>query len=155
MTESSVENKVCRACGADVREGALFCYNCGKSVQPAVESKDEKSGENVSEIWFREKIAPENGNGQKPEIEEIKIEEAFVAQQETASVKTERKTARQKQNELKTAASMRRKPKVLPKKKVEIVWEENDNYANGWFVLAAIILTILAGVVVYLALYLK
>src|SRR5687768_4302050 len=32
MRRTAVTNQVCRFCGADVRSGSAFCYNCGKSV---------------------------------------------------------------------------------------------------------------------------
>lgn len=35
MTETTTKNAVCKHCGADVREGSIFCYNCGKSVTDA------------------------------------------------------------------------------------------------------------------------
>ena len=35
MVETAVEIQRCGACGADVRDGSLFCYNCGASVPPA------------------------------------------------------------------------------------------------------------------------
>jgi predicted amidophosphoribosyltransferase len=34
MANTAVEILNCEACGADVREGSLFCYNCGSSVTP-------------------------------------------------------------------------------------------------------------------------
>lgn len=44
MVETAVEIQRCGACGADVRDGSLFCYNCGASVarapvEEAVEAK--------------------------------------------------------------------------------------------------------------------
>ena len=35
MVETAVEIQRCGTCGADVRNGSLFCYNCGASVEPA------------------------------------------------------------------------------------------------------------------------
>lgn len=32
MPKVAVEEAVCDICGVDVREGSLFCYNCGGSV---------------------------------------------------------------------------------------------------------------------------
>lgn len=32
MAETAVEIAVCEACGADVRDESIFCYNCGKRV---------------------------------------------------------------------------------------------------------------------------
>lgn len=40
MPEAVVETPICDICGAEVREGSQFCYNCGGSV-----SKPEDIGE--------------------------------------------------------------------------------------------------------------
>ena len=39
MIETATEKVVCEKCGADVREGTSFCYNCGSqvAVDPLVE----------------------------------------------------------------------------------------------------------------------
>ena len=49
MAKTTVENLVCQACGADVRENSLFCYHCGGSVAPelVVALKDRKNVGNV------------------------------------------------------------------------------------------------------------
>jgi hypothetical protein len=41
MSETVIETAVCGECGADVREGSLFCYSCGKPirVEPVVEAE--------------------------------------------------------------------------------------------------------------------
>ena len=33
MVEAVLEQVVCEGCGVDVREGTLFCYNCGASIK--------------------------------------------------------------------------------------------------------------------------
>lgn len=35
MPETAVETAVCDICGAEVREGSVFCYNCGGSLAKA------------------------------------------------------------------------------------------------------------------------
>ena len=32
MAETAVKSEICDICGAEVRSGSLFCYNCGGSV---------------------------------------------------------------------------------------------------------------------------
>ncbi|MBA2620735.1 MAG: zinc ribbon domain-containing protein [Acidobacteria bacterium] len=39
MTQASIENKVCSACGAEARTNALFCHKCGGSLNV----KDDKA----------------------------------------------------------------------------------------------------------------
>ena len=37
MPKTAVKTAVCDICGAEVREGSMFCYNCGGSVTKAGE----------------------------------------------------------------------------------------------------------------------
>ena len=35
MATPTVQTESCRHCGADIREGSVFCYGCGKELVPA------------------------------------------------------------------------------------------------------------------------
>lgn len=133
MAETSVKNKICRHCGADVRANSEFCYNCGGRLA-------EESPKTVPET-----VESVNNDAVKPTAK-LKIEEA--GESPLAKTTTE-------EPKLKSAASMRRKPKVYQPKRVEVIWEEHENAPNGWFITAAIILTLFAVGVFYLAAYLK
>ncbi|CAN5756325.1 hypothetical protein BH24ACI1_BH24ACI1_27370 [soil metagenome] len=146
MAEILVENQVCNHCGADVRPTALFCYNCGSSVAPeiVIALKDKES---AGEARFRRIIA-EGKNGDKPtQIKQTIIEEAVNKPTTQSTVQTETK--------LKSAAAMRRESKTIQPKRIEVFWEEHENAPNGWFILAAILLTLTAAGILYLAMYLK
>ncbi len=52
MTEAPTQI-VCRQCSADIREGSLFCYNCGKSVTYAAEN----GADNKDDLTDLEKAA--------------------------------------------------------------------------------------------------
>lgn len=151
MAETLVENQICNACGADVRLNALFCYNCGKSVAPQILVEENDPKDKVSDVWLREKIA-ENGNREKTE-EKIELEE-FVTVEQIAD-KPIPKLDIQAEANLKTAAEMRRKSATFQKKTVEVVWQEHDNAPNALFIIAALILTLLAAGILFLAMYLK
>jgi predicted amidophosphoribosyltransferase len=60
MAEKFSENQFCRACGANIRQGALFCYNCGTTVAQdvALETANEKQNE-ASNFGFAEKFRKE------------------------------------------------------------------------------------------------
>ena len=47
MSETAVETAVCGACGADVRDESVFCYNCGERVvtEPATADSAPKEPE--------------------------------------------------------------------------------------------------------------
>ena len=132
---TSVENKICKNCGTEIRLNAMFCYHCGGSVAPEVEKS-------VSDAWFRENINEgKNGDNSAP-----------VA---VTADKPIPKPTLVEEPKLKSAASMRRKSKNPTPKRVEIIWEEHQNAPNGWFILAAILLTSLAAGILYLALRLR
>ena len=62
MAETLVENQVCKACGAEVREGTLFCYNCGGKLASDETVAKKNKGEIVADSKLQEKTFNENGN---------------------------------------------------------------------------------------------
>ena len=48
MSETAVQTALCGECGADVRDGSLFCYSCGKAV-PKISAHDESRSVDVPE----------------------------------------------------------------------------------------------------------
>ena len=54
MAEKIVEKSVCEQCGADVREGTTFCYNCGGQIA-SVQSVDNSPIKEKAEESTREK----------------------------------------------------------------------------------------------------
>ncbi|CAN5446554.1 hypothetical protein BH20ACI1_BH20ACI1_22690 [soil metagenome] len=146
MAQIIVENQICKACGTDVRKGALFCYHCGGSVAPEIAAPKADKVVDENQVLAKENNA-ENGNklNNKQEDESASIKEI--------TEKPIPKPEIQPEKNLKSAASLRKKSKIVPKKKVEIIWEEHENAPNVWFVLAAILLTIFAIGVMWMALY--
>ncbi len=134
MAETSVKNEICRHCGANVRPNSEFCYNCGGQL--AAETNLRNVPETIESV---------NGDAVKPTAK-LEIENAAKP---PLSVTTA------EESKLKSAASMRRKSKIYQPKRVEVIWEEHENAPNGWFILAAIVLTLFAVGVFYLAAYLK
>ena len=152
MAETTIENQVCRACGADVREGSLFCYSCGRALSAEIAVARKDKSEPVINTEFKENVFAENENGAKQKkinqkIQKPVVEETFVAPVEKSNTKQETK--------LKSAAAMREQSKNVQPKRVEIIWEEHENTPNVWFIAVTIFLTILAGVVLFLAMRLK
>jgi hypothetical protein len=149
MAETLVENRTCSACGANVRSGALFCYNCGGSVAPAIPVAENHKPAEV--VLFRdEKIVEETPKEEnnipvsEPEILETPVEKPI----EKPNIHEDAK--------LKSAASLRKKAKTFQKPKVEeILWTGHENAPNGWFILVALILTLFAVGIFYLAMSLK
>jgi hypothetical protein len=146
MAETSVKNRACNSCGTNIRSNALFCYHCGSSVAPevVVALKDKKS---INEDWLHENKTEEK-NGDNSELKSS-------ADTSEPAEKAIPKPTLSEEPELKSAATMRRKPKNIQPKKVEVIWEEHENAPNAWFIGVAILLTLFAAVVLYLAMYLK
>lgn len=146
-----VEKQICASCGADVRSGALFCYSCGGAVS-AVPKKQENNNGNGAKTDFSERnnVAP-------TEFKEITVSEAATKSSgfETTVERRKEETTAPAEAKLKSAAAMRRKPKTLHKKEVEIVWEEQENPSSWLLIAAALVLAIFAAAVVIAALTLK
>ena len=113
MVETAVESSVCEACGADVRDESLFCYNCGGPVATTRERLVETS---ISE-------------------EPTDIEPAAKPP-------------------LRSAASLRKQRRAFNRQPVEVRWEHPAGSPTG-FVIATVILTAAALVLLILALYLR
>jgi hypothetical protein len=172
MAEKVLENRVCKACGADVRPQALFCYNCGASVAPDVGESNGASGaassswrsaggetfnENNREIETKAKKKKSKRETLRPiEKPTVALEGNFSSPSPPPAVAADA----DEQTKLKTAAALRKSVKASPaatkKKTIEVVWEEPDSNApNIWFIVAALVLTLFAAGILFAALYLK
>ena len=109
MAETAVEKAVCSACGVDVRDESLFCYNCGGSV----------------------------GNTQ-----------TAIAEVEHAAIPTEPRPP------LRSAASLRKHRRAFNRQPLEVSWEPREGPATI-FVVATVVLTVGALVLLLLAFYLR
>ncbi len=165
MADTLVENKICEACGAEVRPGSLFCYNCGGAVADELPDQPakKKSENSVSDAWLRGDLA-KNNDLKTTQLDGAVLENQVVAPtdklseekivEKVADKPLEKKNLQQ-EAKLKSAANMRRKSKVFQPKKVEIIWEEHQNAPNIWFLLVAVILILFVVGIFYLAIYLK
>lgn len=151
MSETTVENQVCNACGADVRKDALFCYHCGGELASKTSvSIDEQTGGKL----FQENNFERNGNNFKSfKVETEKENREIIAGEQIAA--PVEKTNAAGETGLKSAATLRRKNKSIQPKRIEVIWEEHENTPNVWFILVAVFLTIVAAVILFLAIRLK
>jgi hypothetical protein len=153
MAEIVIENQICKACGADVRPEALFCYNCGGAVAEQIVKTESENGNNkTSDIWRRansEEVFVEKTQiaDSESEVREIEVAEKTKIENKKTEIFEEAK--------LKSAASMRRKAKSFQRKEVEIIWEEPENVSGVRLFLIALLLTAFAAAVVVFAMYLK
>ena len=145
MAEAVAKEKVCNACGADIRPDSLFCYACGGSLESELaEIEKGESGAELDDVAQKESLGEDKDKDKKKE-EKVAVK--------AKSPEPKAKDAEKK--ELKTAAALRKKPKNLGVKRVEILWEEHEEAPNVWFLVGAVVFTIIGAVLFYIAMYLK
>ncbi|MBX3282483.1 MAG: hypothetical protein KF756_08410 [Acidobacteria bacterium] len=138
--EAVVENPICAACGADVREGTSFCYACGKPVNgPAIEPPTED-------------VAAPAATAEPPEVRaKADLEAAFAkAEKESAA-----DAASEEANANRVRAARERQAARLAKRKPgRTEWAEPaDASGIGIMIMAAAIFVITAIIVVYLEVF--
>ncbi|MDQ6788538.1 MAG: zinc ribbon domain-containing protein [Acidobacteriota bacterium] len=145
MALTLVEKKVCDACGADVRPSSLFCYNCGGAVAEKIPG-EYLPNEAVDSL-------------PKEEVKEVKQAANLASSDKEIVAANEPENSGQpivqEEAKLKSAAGLRRRPKSVQKKTIEVVWEEHENAPNVWFISVAIVIMIFVAAILFLAMYLK
>src|SRR5688572_1294740 len=119
MPKTAVETAVCDICGAEVRDGSVFCYNCGgslaKDFQPPAESKP---------IETPPRTAAVETNGHSSED----------AVYDPARRKAEK--------------SDRRKVRAANRQPVEIVWEPRTGISLPFFIVSLVLFLLSIGIVI-------
>jgi hypothetical protein len=170
MAKTLVEKEICDACGAEVRPGSVFCYNCGGAVseEPTAPQKNNNN-KRISDAWRGDWSENTDSKTSNIDLKTTKLKEESVGridikpiEKPPAAELLERieeepaeKTSIHEEAKLKTAASLRRKGKSFQRRTVEVVWEEPESAPNKWFPIVAILLILLVLGIFYLALYLK
>ena len=113
MSETAVQSSVCDACGADVRDESLFCYNCGEPV--------------------KKEVAP---------TEQPVVDKTDVAEKPAS------------RPPLKSAAALRKQRRAFNRQPVEVSWEQRTGSPLA-FILATIVLSVGALILLVIALYLR
>ena len=167
MANTLAKKKICDACGADVRSGSLFCYNCGGAVSD--EGRDfAKDHHKVITASQLQSYLSENNDLKTTRLEKEGVEN-FEAAPITKPIEKPsadelfgnkepqplEKSTVQEEAKLKSAANLRRRAKSFQRKTVEVVWEEPESAPNKWFPLVAIVLILFVVAIFYLAMYLK
>ena len=137
-----------------MREGALFCYNCGGNLASYIAVAKNDENEAVSNVQFQESISDGNGDNVKQSGIETKQEIREIFNEQPIAKPIEKNNPN-KETKLESAAAIRKKTKSIQPKKVEVIWEEHENAPNIWFILVAIFLTIVAVVILFLAIRMR
>lgn len=134
MAEAKVVEAVCEKCGADVRENTAFCYNCGTPVvetEPIVDEPDE--------------ILIEESNGDYPAEDATKSALDDLAERLKLDEEADDKLAK--------AAAERKKARVKQRKPKEFTWESSEDSSGGLLVVVALLISLVAGIVVFLTVF--
>ncbi|MEO6654455.1 MAG: zinc ribbon domain-containing protein [Pyrinomonadaceae bacterium] len=129
MVEAILEKTVCEKCGVDIREHTQFCYNCGNSVM---------TGPDVDPT----PIADSNGS-QVPAETQAALDE--LAKKFKIDEDADAKMAK--------AAAERRKARVSSRKSNEFVWEPRDEESGRLVFLLALLITVIAAAIVFIAVF--
>ncbi len=122
MVEVVLEKEACDGCGVDVRQGTLFCYNCGMRVA-----------------------------GDEPKVAgDVESEQTGAESAETVPESTNNGHSPDDADKLAAAATERKRSRVAHRKTAEYVWEPTTGEGAGLTFLVAIIIAVFALVVVLL-----
>jgi len=132
MSKAVTDKTACAACGADVRSEALFCYSCGGDLGGA--SPTDRPAEVVGGSAKTGKT-PESNNA-------------------AAQSNSDLSDAKSKEKAKPLSAAMLRRKRAFNRQPVEVVWNVPESHSMT-FLIASIALTILVGIILAAAFYLK
>jgi hypothetical protein len=152
MAETRVENQVCQACGAYVRPGSLYCYNCGSAVVETAKKNKYETGK----LEFNGNLEIKSSNHTETAYKPIDkpIDKPFAEPFAKGAQAENKKLNVQPQNKIKTAASANQRLRQSENKTVEVVWEKPESSTSVWFVVASLILVLFALFIWWAAQYL-
>jgi len=127
MSQTATDTAICEICGAEVRPGSVFCYNCGGSVKIAEPEPIAFPQANVSDADEKSLAVSPNGS----------------------SLDTVNSTESRNRDR-----SARRRPRTIERKPVEVVWEQRSGVSIT-FVVVSVLVIIIAGLLLFAANYLK
>lgn len=108
-------DRACDVCGVDVRDGSLFCYNCGSSVNQA-----------ASRVL----------DGDQPEYQSPEI-----ALNKSTATDSDSKLAANK----KTNIGRPKRARPRPTQPRDVVWEQPNGFGFGFLVTAVALILLTAG----------
>lgn len=140
MSAEALGKSVCPFCAVEVREGAVFCFNCGKSVVVTPDGPAEI----VS-------LAAEP----EPTQPEVVIADAVEAKAEVKSEAGQSKETKPSPPRVKVTSAPRRRPRPGVRRDLEISWVRPDEGPGAPFVLGAAGVAAVSVLLLLVALYLR
>lgn len=127
MSSAAINNKLCPACAAEIRDQAVFCFNCGQSFEDLVVI-EEPAESRLAEAEAPASKGSETGGADSKEKRPVKV---------------------------RRAADGARRPARLPRRELEIEWTAPEEGPGAAFVLGAAAVGALSLLVFLIAVYLK
>lgn len=144
MAEQAVEKVLCKVCGADVRDGAVFCYGCGKPVAGTAGVPSLKS-----------EVTHARESDAAPSVSALPIPSPALPPVEAlGEAKSDATPAPQNGSNMRTAASLRRLSKRLIRPPTEVVWVKPERPPVLFYVVS-LALGLVALLLIVAALYLR
>ena len=146
MAETLVEKGICASCGSALRDGSVYCYNCGGSVLP----------EPLPPAILKPPTGTQNGRDQNnalefhdPEPPPVTVPVMPLEVPPPAVEPEDKRTFPEEVAEGKrTFPAARREPRRREKRTVEVEWVERQPRAIGFLVAAIVTALIVAGLIV-------
>ncbi len=135
MAEAKIEEEACEECGAVVRENTLFCYNCGSSLEGSPVDDD------LPPIEAPVEVPVEVSDNGKAALEQL-AQKLDAEERDNAEL-------------LAQAAAERKKARVKPRKRREIVWEAVGSDRERLFVYITLLIVTISAAIVFLMVFWK
>lgn len=141
MTAKSkvISEKLCAGCGAEIRGGSEFCYNCGEKV--GGDFNESMPAETPSITRKREVMGAED-------IIEAKVSES------TTNIRTKEVDSETATGPGSKARRYSRSLSRSDRKPVEVVWRKKEGQGLGFLILS-LVLALIVALTIGLAFYLK
>lgn len=140
MPDILVEDRTCRACGAEIRADTQYCYNCGEQLKAC--EKNQASSDAVSTV-------DDAGTGSMS-LQGLSTGDSPLESSSRNGNPALNTVAAD--SPLQSAASLRRKPRSAERRTIEVTWEPATG-SNVLLIVATVLLLLFTVVMVSLALY--
>lgn len=140
-----VENRICPACAVEIRDGAVFCFNCGKSFEAAPTSE-------APSVKPKAKIRERKATSASVSAD---IVSAGIEDSEAAEVDDALEEMREEKVRVRPVSEGARRPQRFSRRQVETQWVAPAEGPGAAFVIGAAVLAVISILIFLIALYLK
>jgi hypothetical protein len=142
MSSTAAEQRACPFCAVEVRDGALFCFNCGKPL--GFEAGTDEEAASLSEVAEQPTVESEVGPDVSEPAPQALAEQVEPAPSGGDAVATPKRPP-----------SPRRRQRPVPKREVEMVWADPDDNRGRQLFLGAVAVALVSLVLILLSVYVR